>query len=160
MCATEAYPSIHTSCHADERRLSGHVWQLFNGFKEERRRHLQEGSGFFDGGQSPRFREPSVDATHRDLQQQCTYDKTEIPYPVQSDFFYNILVGPLLINFVLDVTGIKVDEIDFGDDDEVLDADPPDNPADVDVGAVLANFQSRTNQVSWLQVACFMECGC
>jgi hypothetical protein len=42
LCGSKSYPLIHQECSHEERRLSGHVWTLFDSFKEERRRRLQK----------------------------------------------------------------------------------------------------------------------
>jgi hypothetical protein len=149
LCGSKSYPLIHQECSHEERRLSGHVWTLFDSFKEERRRRLQK--DFDDVPKDPNVRNGGLKKDpivgNRGLQDTCPYKNSEIGYPSQQDTSYLVLVGPLLAPIALDIN-IPVNEIDFGDDDEAFTADKPIVPGGATFAAILPNFQTRTNQVS------------
>lgn len=137
MCGTEKYPIIHSQCDDNTRKLAGTSWQLFDAVKEDPNglRRLQQMTKSDSKGED------------RKLQ---TCPVADIPYPTTQETFYDIIVGPLLLPIVLDVTGVDITDIDFGDDDELQTGDVPSNPNEINTGltAILSNFQSRTNQVS------------
>ena len=130
MCAIDAYPSIQAACPStDERRLSRDVWQSIGTFRQRRQLH----SAVPGNHQT----ESLKDQVKRDLQGTCTHVEFDTAYPIEKDAAYFALVGPLKGPFALDVD-IKDDIKDVGSTDNIK----------VDVGAVLANFESRTDQVS------------
>jgi hypothetical protein len=141
LCASTAFPSIHQDCSHEERRLSGLVWAMFDSHKEEtRRRRLQEG---FDAPKDPNVR---GNRGLLDESEMCPYIAFPPAYPVKEDTSYFALVGPLLTEVALD---IDVDLSAVGVGSNSVD----DPPGSVEVQAILANFESRTNQVSCDDVA-------
>ena len=149
MCATEEFPGIQDTCNPNDRRLSEDSWNLFNGYKNERRRlNLQEQNT----EESPPKDKKRANKNGRELPT-CLIEKAVVAYPTTAETAYVALVGPLLVPFVLDVTGVDLSLIDFGDDDEVPTTGRPDNPAGtVGVSPILTltgnQFKVRTNQVS------------
>jgi hypothetical protein len=110
---------------------------MFDSHKEEtRRRRLQED---FDAPKDPNVR---GNRGLQDESEMCPYIAFPPAYPVEEDTSYFLLVGPLLTEVVLDI------DVDLSAIGEALGTSVDDPPGSVEVAAILANFESRTNQVS------------